>query len=413
MRFVGTEQVRGNMTGEFFGNWGLLLLATLAALMVVLRWIVERSRHMALIRSIPTRIHVNGIRGKSTATRYIAAALRQAGMETVAKTTGSATRVIDENGDEHPVKRIGAPTIIEQISLLRQHAKTSTEAIVFECMALRPEYQHVSEHQIMHSTAGVLLNVRRDHVEELGETLPEIANSLSNTIPANAPLFTAEQDYADLLVRQAERVDAEVLVVDPDTVSREEMGALGPFVFRENVAVALAVAEHVGVDRAVALKGVQNAADDPGASKFFEHEISGRRVFWVDLFGINDPQSAKANVDRFIEWLDEDPAVVIILNNRDDRQNRTREFTDFLASELTFDRAILTGAFQDVVASDLRERGVEDEKLIVVQDDELDVDSLLEDVLSGLDGDPVVLFGLANIHTEAADRFRERLEREM
>jgi hypothetical protein len=37
--------------------------------------------------AIPVRIHVNGIRGKSSVTRLIAAALREAGIRTVAKTT--------------------------------------------------------------------------------------------------------------------------------------------------------------------------------------------------------------------------------------------------------------------------------------------------------------------------------------
>ena len=40
------------------------------------------------------RIHVNGIRGKSSVTRLIAAALREGKVKTLGKTTGTAARTI-------------------------------------------------------------------------------------------------------------------------------------------------------------------------------------------------------------------------------------------------------------------------------------------------------------------------------
>ena len=53
------------------------------------------------------------------------------------------------------------------------------QALVIECMALKPEYQEVSERMIVRSNIGVLTNVREDHQDVMGETLPEIARRCS------------------------------------------------------------------------------------------------------------------------------------------------------------------------------------------------------------------------------------------
>lgn len=67
----------------------LLLAAALSG-----RWLWESWRHNRRIGRVQYRIHVNGIRGKSTATRIVAGILREAGLTTLAKTTGTAAAVI-------------------------------------------------------------------------------------------------------------------------------------------------------------------------------------------------------------------------------------------------------------------------------------------------------------------------------
>ncbi|MFI9253446.1 poly-gamma-glutamate synthase PgsB, partial [Streptomyces sp. NPDC001135] len=48
--------------------------------------VVEQRRHFANLENIPTRVLVNGIRGKSSITRLCAGALRGGDLVTVAKT---------------------------------------------------------------------------------------------------------------------------------------------------------------------------------------------------------------------------------------------------------------------------------------------------------------------------------------
>lgn len=395
-------------------EWALFLVAATATSLVLLYWFLESADHLKRLRRLPIRVHVNGIRGKSTVVRYTASALREGGFNVVAKTSGSATRLIRPDGEEQEIPRGGAPTILEQISVLRRHADPKTDAIVFECMAVRPDYQRVAEQRIVKSTLGVILNVRRDHLEELGDTIPEIARSLSETMPPGMPVLTAEtnEEALDAMRDEAGRRGAELYEIDPDDVTEEEMNSLGPFAFRENVATALAIALALGVDRATAMRGIGKARPDPGASQAFEVELDQGRMHWVNLFGINDPESVEENVLKYLEWIDdEDPVLIALLNNRSDREDRARDFADWLSDTSSFDGVIIIGDLKDVIAGRLGERGFESSRIHSLEiDDDDTVSSLLEIVEERNGSGLVCLFGMANIHTGAASAVRTRFE---
>ena len=103
--------------------------------------IIEFARHQKRIFSIPIRIHVNGTRGKSSVARLIGAALREGGIRTITKVTGTYPRLIIEDGSEARIYRKESPNIIEQLSIVKYAAKRKAEALVMECMALQPQYQ--------------------------------------------------------------------------------------------------------------------------------------------------------------------------------------------------------------------------------------------------------------------------------
>ena len=187
-----------------------MIIYILLAISVVLvlgqfgdRW-MEARRHKRRLQRITVRIHVNGIRGKSTVTRIVSGILREAGYKTLAKSTGSATEVIMPDGTSMALRRNSAPTILEQINLVKDWVPEDCEALVVECMAIRPNLQAMSERQAVRSTIGVITNVRSDHQDVMGETLPEIASSLLNTCPSHGVLVTAEQD-PDILKLMADK----------------------------------------------------------------------------------------------------------------------------------------------------------------------------------------------------------------
>jgi poly-gamma-glutamate synthase PgsB/CapB len=100
--------------------------------------------------------------------------------------------VIDRTGAESPIFRRGAATINEQIDIVGQWVNSEVRALVIECMAVKPLYQKYSQEYIVRSDITIITNVREDHQEEMGETLEQIADSLSTTIPRGGILITAE-----------------------------------------------------------------------------------------------------------------------------------------------------------------------------------------------------------------------------
>ena len=172
-----------------------LTLGILLLILIGLGLVESHFHHMSLAQ-LPIRIHVNGSRGKSSVTRLIAAGLRAGGLKTLAKTTGTAPRIIDENGKDRIIHRLRDASIGEQVRLLRNFAKKKPDAVVLECMAVNPQYQWVSEQKMIKSTVSVITNVRPDHLDEMGSTLQDNAMSLSNTIPFNGKLITSEKKWA-------------------------------------------------------------------------------------------------------------------------------------------------------------------------------------------------------------------------
>src|SRR5687768_6855101 len=102
---------------------------------------IEARVHRRHLARLTYRVHINGTRGKSSVTRLIAAGLREGGIRTFAKTTGTLARIILPDGRELPVHRQGQPNIIEQLSVVQTAAAHEVQALVIECMALRPRLQ--------------------------------------------------------------------------------------------------------------------------------------------------------------------------------------------------------------------------------------------------------------------------------
>lgn len=101
--------------------------------------VVEQRRHFTNLNRIPTRVLVNGIRGKSSITRLCAGALRGGDLVTVAKTTGTAARFIHPDATEEPVyRKFGLANVVEQIGIVRRAAAYNPDALVIECMAVMP-----------------------------------------------------------------------------------------------------------------------------------------------------------------------------------------------------------------------------------------------------------------------------------
>lgn len=339
------------------------MTAFCAALLLLLIAVLirEERRHRLSLAAIPLRIHVNGTRGKSGVTRLIAAGLRAGGIRTFAKVTGTAAKTIAPDGTEQAVARRGPANIREYLGIVREAAVCGAQALVMECMALQPDLQAFCERRLMRSHIGVVTNIRRDHEEIMGWTLPAIAASLGRTVPADGVLVATPQT-AELL-RDAGRLsgrEGALWTVDPAELTEEDLTGFDFAVERDNVALALGVCELAGVDRGQALAGMRSSQPDSGNLTVREYCSGERCVRVIDALAANDPDSTRLLWDKYVGG----EAAAILLHTRADRRLRTRSLCSRLAG-LQAGPYYLTGdtAF---AARCLREQGVPARNLVPV-----------------------------------------------
>ena len=335
-------------------------------LIVSIYGIVEFTLHQKRILSIPIRIHVNGTRGKSSVTRLIGAALREGGIKTITKVTGTYPRLVLEDGCEVEIYRKTEPNIIEQLSIVKLAAQRKAQAIVMECMAIQPQYQLITETKMMHSTIGLITNVRLDHVEVMGYTLPEIANVLGKTIPRNQHFFTTEDQTLNQLEKISKKQKTVLHLANKDSVTDDEMNNFNYLEHKENVALALSVCEHLGIERNVALNGMFKALPDAGVLKLSKVNVYGKSINFYNAFAANDPQSTLLIWNQIKEEIGLNELKIILLNTRKDRLDRAKQLTGMVGKQFNdeYDYLILIGESSEVVESLAAGSGVKRNKIL-------------------------------------------------
>lgn len=318
----------------------------------------EYMTHLRRLSSIPLRIHVNGTRGKSSVTRLIAAGLRAGGYRTMAKTTGTLPRIIDLEGKEVPIVRDRRANIIEQVKIVRYFARRKPQAMVVECMAVLPELQWFCEHKLIRSHIGVITNARLDHINEMGRFREMVARSLANTIPkAKVPggpfilndkplppaLFTSEKTNFKVFKEIAEKRGVHIERVGGQGIDNEVLSKFSYIEHPANIGLALAVCEYVGVDRQVALQGMMRCHPDPGALKLARCRSGDKDVLFVNAMAANDPESTLEIYRQIAQRYSPLGQLLVLLNSRADRQDRSIQLIEMATAHIPFDRFILTG----------------------------------------------------------------------
>lgn len=357
------------------------------------------------------RIHVNGIRGKSTTTRYIAAVFREQGYRTFGKTTGSAARILLPDGSETSVRRKGMANVNEQVRILKQFSDEGAEAAVMECMAVNPVYGEWLEHKVMQSGISILTNIRLDHTDYLGETLEEIAQSLARFIPRDGILITAEQNptLQAILKHSAKERGTQLLIVDGSSIAKEELKGFNHFAIEDNVAIGYAIADRIGLSKDRALRAMQAAEPDPGALCLTTLKRNTKTIYWANLFAVNDRESFVDLCQRIFS-IHPDSQRIVILNNRHDRPSRVELFTQ-LSLQLQFEAIITFGDYEKEVsrlASSTSCRVVHCGNSSALK--QANGSTLVETISNLIDRrGSAVLVGAVNIHTPQAERLMDAL----
>jgi poly-gamma-glutamate synthase PgsB/CapB len=306
----------------------------------------EWRRHTDRLEAIPIRIHVDGSRGKTGTCRLIGAALRANGLRVVVKTTGKMPVLIDAAGKETILERPPTPTanLREQKAIVRLAKEQHAQAIVIECMAVDPELRRVSQDTLIRATLAVITNIRRDHLEIIGPDLGTGARHLSDVIPKDGTVITAEQRLLGPLRDEAEKRHASLVVASPSVVSDALLESFPYITFKENVALALAVVESLGLDRERAVEGMLHSTPDYGTVQLFERRNHTGVYTFVCALGVNDVDSLVELQRELIrrKKLNGGPFVGLF-NSRDDRAPRSVEFARAMTRELAFRSVIVTG----------------------------------------------------------------------
>ncbi|MCE5280592.1 MAG: poly-gamma-glutamate synthase PgsB, partial [Deltaproteobacteria bacterium] len=305
---------------------------------------VEKIRHARRLSRIPIRIHVNGTRGKSNVTRLIAASLRRSGIRTLAKTTGTTPRLILPDGTEKAIRRWAPANILEQVRTVRIADRMKATALVIECMALDPMLQAVSERRMIRSTMGVITNVRPDHFEVMGDSLDDIAEALSQSIPENGVLVTGESAYHPFFASVASaRGSGAVLANGAGAVVEPADLPAGRFLFPENIAIARSVLRLLGLDPAAVSQCLDEepiVRESAGVSHLC---LEDREVHFVDAFSANDVTSTRIIQERAFAGSSLPRPRVALFNNRADRPLRMQSFALSLLGDPSYDYVAVIG----------------------------------------------------------------------
>lgn len=316
---------------------------------VVLICLAGERRRLGRARDrIPVRIGVTGTRGKSSVVRLIAAALREAGLVTLAKTTGSKPVLILPDGTERDIERAGPASILEQKRLVRLGAELGADALVAELMAVRPENLAVESRRILSPQVLVVTNVRLDHLEDQGRTRDEIARSLAASFGAGMTVLIPEDEIRPAFREAALASGATLIPVPRAAEGLGPAGTPGALEFEANTSLAAAAAARLGIEAGVAARGMAGARPDFGSLMIWRTVRAGAdgERFLVSAFAANDPDSARRVVDGLAgAGLFDGRGRIGLLSLREDRGDRTLQWLEAVRDGRLsdFDDLVLVG----------------------------------------------------------------------
>jgi len=320
-------------------NMRTILIPALGLILLLAYLYAERRSLHGMLKAVPLRVAVTGTRGKSTVTRLIAAALREAGYRVLAKTTGSKPAVIFPDGSEEEIRRSGTPTILEQKKIVRLARDVRADALVVEMMSIRAETLTAESRKILQPTLLAVTNVRLDHIDDMGRTKDQIAASLAAAIPPAGRILVPEEECYSIFQQTADERKTQVVKVPPFSSLQAGLE------FPENFRLASAVTDVLGVPRETALRGMTRARADFGGLKVWKARPEPAKDDWylVSAFAANEPESTALVLARVRGLRPRLPDRLIgLLNLREDRGDRTKQWLDAL-------RAGFFDAFEELI----------------------------------------------------------------
>jgi len=282
----------------------------------------------------------------------------------LAKTTGSKPAIIFPDGEEKEIKRRGYPSILEGKKILSAGAKLQAQALALELMSIHPECGYYESVQMFKPHILVIANVRLDHLAQMGTSKEEIARSFASFIPRKSTVFVPQDEFFPVFKEVAERLSSRIIQIPRDSFaeyfqSKKKL----PFTeFEENIRLSLAVAEFLGIDNKIALRGMVKVRPDFGSLKIWTADLGSPPRCWhlVSSFAANDPESTRIVLSRLMEKkLFERKKMIGLLNLRQDRGDRTLQWLKALKEGAfsEFQKIFFIGDYAHALKRKLKFRG--------------------------------------------------------
>lgn len=385
-------------------------------LILVALWLSFLALEAALLdrrrRAVSLRIAVTGTRGKTSVTRNLAAVLREDGRTVLAKSTGSEATYVLPDGTQEEVRRLGAPSVIEQKRLLRLAKKLGSDTVVAEIMSLHADNHQVEAQRILRPQLVLVTNFRVDHVEAQGTTPETVASVLALDVPPGATALLPEAEWELVFAERVARAGGSVERVPSGTAPAPD----GHGQFASNLDLVWAAARILGVGEETIRRGLERARGDLGALRIWrypgraqrEAEAVGRAgaLPWpepwllVNAFAANDPESTLRVYDEVRGGLGVDGRPCVgLLSLRADRGDRTLQWIEALEQGFLarFRRLYVLGLHARALKHRLgRVPGVEKVEVLAASHPR----RMMERITSGAglgEGEGGLLFGFGNI----------------
>ena len=316
-------------------------------------YIIKKAR-----KSIPLVIGGWGTRGKSGTERIKAALFSALGCTVVSKTTGCEAMFLytPNYGKTHELflfRPYDKATIWEQFNLLKTASKLNADVFLWECMALSPPYVKVLQKDWMQDDYSTITNTYPDHEDLQGPAGWNIAETMTNFIPANSVLFTSEEQMFPILEVGAKKKNTEFFTINKFDTMLITPDILERFPYEEhpyNIELVLKMAEYLGVARQFALKEMaDNVIPDIGVLKKYKNaEINNRNIEFYSGMSANERFGCMGNwlrmkFDQYTLEKNPDIYIATVVNNRSDRIARSKVFAQILVEDLSADKHFLIG----------------------------------------------------------------------
>jgi len=360
--------------------------------LLVFYLLIEKILHSKRLNKIPLRISVSGTRGKTSIVRTLASVFRSNDIKVLAKTIGSEAKYILPNGKEELIKRRGMITILEQKKLINKAVKLKVDCIITEIMSIHPEYHFIETHKLIKPELTILSNFRADHTNVVGKSIEEISKLFINDIYPSSKILIHENEINKYLIAGINKNKSELIKGKKDVAKDLKLPAveLNQHI-SENLDLVFSASKYFGINNKTITKGIINTRLDIGKLVIYKFEVENKKVYFVNSFAANDPDSTTQLIKKTIKILNLDfPKIIGLMSLRSDRGERSQQWLEYLTKNGTdyFNHIFLTGSHSKIL-----NRKIQASEIIKSKDPE----HITNFIISGSDTDSII-FGIANIN---------------